>query len=59
MTSKQVAALTGVTPPTVRSWVHRGLGPPYYRIVRSVRYKRPEVEAWMERHHHTGTKKAS
>lgn len=52
LTSKEVAALAGVTPATVRSWVHRGYGPPYFRVVRSIRYKRAEVEAWLEAGRH-------
>jgi excisionase family DNA binding protein len=48
MTSKEVAALVGVTAPTVRSWKHRGSGPPCYVVVGAVRYRRSEVEAWLE-----------
>jgi excisionase family DNA binding protein len=48
ITGKDVAVMAGVTHATVRSWIHRGYGPPYYRIVRSVRYKRAEVQAWLD-----------
>jgi len=48
MTSKDVAVLLGVTPATVRSWKHRGMGPPCYKTVGAVRYRRVDVEAWLE-----------
>lgn len=52
LNSYDVADMAGVTPATVRSWVHRGMGPPYYRIVRSVRYRRSEVVEWLESSRH-------
>lgn len=52
ITAKEVAAMTGMTVPAVRAWVHRGYGPPFYKFERSVRYKRSEVEAWVNAGRH-------
>jgi excisionase family DNA binding protein len=41
-----VARLVGVSVHTVRSWRHRGLGPPFYRVGGAVRYRRAEVLQW-------------
>jgi excisionase family DNA binding protein len=52
MTSKEVAAFLGVTAPTVRSWKHRGKGPPCYEVGGAVRYNRADVVAWLEAQRH-------
>lgn len=46
MTASEVADLFGVSIWTVRSWARRKQGPPFYRIVGSIRYDRAEVLAW-------------
>jgi predicted DNA-binding transcriptional regulator AlpA len=35
---------------TLRNWRHKGYGPPYYKIGRSVRYDKAELIAWLEQH---------
>lgn len=34
---------------TVYAWRHRGLGPRGYKIGKHVRFRRADVEAWLER----------
>ena len=34
--------------PTLRSWRHRGAGPPYVKLERLVVYDLGDVEAWIE-----------
>ena len=34
-------------PETLATWRHRGIGPPYTKIGRSVWYRRADVEAWL------------
>lgn len=43
-----VAALTGVSVSAVRSWVARRQGPPHYRIMGHVRFRRSDVNGWIE-----------
>ncbi len=45
-----VAEMLGVSVSAVRSWVARRKGPPHYRIMGNVRFKRSEVETWIEEH---------
>jgi predicted DNA-binding transcriptional regulator AlpA len=35
---------------TFRNWRHKGIGPPYVKIGRSVRYDKAELIAWLESH---------
>ena len=48
MTLPDLSAMLGVPVGTLYGWRHRGDGPPGYRIGRHVRYRRSEVEAWIE-----------
>ena len=48
MTLADLAEFLGVPVGTLYGWRHRGEGPPGYRIGRHVRYRRGEVEAWIE-----------
>lgn len=41
-------ALTGVPARTWGQWRYLGNGPRYYRIGRHVRYRRCDVETWLE-----------
>jgi excisionase family DNA binding protein len=48
MTMAEVSELLGIPVSTLYGWRHRGEGPAGYRIGRRVRYRRAEVEAWIE-----------
>lgn len=50
MSLAEVADHLGVPIKTLYTWRSRGQGPPGYRIGRHVRYRRADVEAWLERH---------
>ncbi|MCW5804387.1 MAG: helix-turn-helix domain-containing protein [Deltaproteobacteria bacterium] len=47
MTSRQVAERLGLARVTVEMWRVRGKGPRYFKLGRSVRYARADVEAWV------------
>ena len=40
----------GVPAATVYGWNHKGTGPRFYRVGRHVRYRRADIEAWLEQH---------
>jgi excisionase family DNA binding protein len=48
MTMAEVSDLLRIPVSTLYGWRHRGEGPAGYRIGRHVRYRRAEVEAWIE-----------
>ncbi|MCR9096296.1 MAG: helix-turn-helix domain-containing protein [bacterium] len=49
LTTGEVATLLKVHQVSLKQWRgRRGTGPPYVRIGRSIRYRRRDVEAWME-----------
>jgi excisionase family DNA binding protein len=48
MTLVELADMLAVPLGTLYQWRHRGEGPPGYRIGRHVRYRRGDVEAWLE-----------
>jgi excisionase family DNA binding protein len=48
LTINEVADLLGVPVATIYRWRHVGDGPPGYRIGRHVRFRRVDVEAWIE-----------
>jgi predicted DNA-binding transcriptional regulator AlpA len=48
LTPKQVAQLTGFSVKTLERYRHRGLGPPYVKVNRSIRYLVSDVREWME-----------
>lgn len=43
----QVAELLGLPVRTLQSWRLRGGGPEFYKIGRSVRYKRSDLDEWL------------
>lgn len=49
VTIEGLADELGVPVRTVYAWRHRGLGPRGYKIGKHVRFRRPDVEAWLER----------
>lgn len=48
LSTHDVADLLAVSPATVRYWRHRGTGPRGVNLGRQVRYRRVDVEAWVE-----------
>jgi predicted DNA-binding transcriptional regulator AlpA len=48
MTEDEVAARFGVKVRTLHRWRSNGSGPPYYKIVGSVRYDKAAVEQWLK-----------
>jgi excisionase family DNA binding protein len=44
LTEREVAELLGLSVATLRAWRHRGKGPRFLRLGRSVRYLRCDVE---------------
>ena len=45
---QEVADYLGVPIRTVYAWRHRGTGPRGFRVGRHVRYRREDVDAWLE-----------
>ncbi|MGY1705522.1 helix-turn-helix transcriptional regulator [Geodermatophilus sp. SYSU D00697] len=48
MTVQDVAAYLGVPVATVYQWNSRGQGPRRYRLGKHVRYRRADVDAWID-----------
>jgi excisionase family DNA binding protein len=43
-----VASLLGVPPATLYAWRYRGLGPRGLRVGRHLRYRRSDLDAWIQ-----------
>jgi excisionase family DNA binding protein len=48
LTVEEVAELLRVPVATLHQWRHKGTGPRSYRVGRYVRYRRDDLEAWLE-----------
>jgi excisionase family DNA binding protein len=48
LTEAELAKLLKVSVRTVRAWREKGTGPPALRLGRGVRYRRRDVDAWLE-----------
>ena len=48
LTIDDLCELLTVSPKTVHSWRHRGVGPASFKAGKHVRYKRSDVDVWME-----------
>ena len=48
LTRREAAELLGVLPATLAVWSHYKRGPVYHKVGRSVRYKRSDVESFIE-----------
>lgn len=44
----EAAEEIAIQPQTLSAWRCRGFGPPFLKIGRSVRYRRSDLESWME-----------
>lgn len=49
MTAEEVAEFLRVPVPTLYQWNHKGTGPRVSRVGRWLRYRRRDVEAWLDR----------
>lgn len=48
LTTEELAAYLKVPVPTIRMWRHNGTGPKGVRLGRHVRYRRTDVDRWIE-----------
>lgn len=50
MDTDDVCRITGHERNTIEGWRTRGVGPVYYKFGHLVRYKRSDIDAWIEKH---------
>jgi excisionase family DNA binding protein len=48
LSPSELAGYLGVPVKTIYQWHHRGSGPRYLKVGRHVRYRRSDVELWLE-----------
>lgn len=48
VTVKEVAATLGVSQSLLRDWRDEGIGPPWFRLERMIRYDKRELMEWLE-----------
>lgn len=48
LSTRQASAFLGVTEDMMNSWRHRKIGPPYYRMGRTIRYCEADLRAFIE-----------
>jgi len=46
--TRTTAAYIGVPEATLRQWRYRGFGPDYVKVGQHVRYRRADLERWMD-----------
>lgn len=49
LTDVDVSDMTGFSITTLQQWRHRKMGPPYLKLGGAVRYRREDIELWLER----------
>lgn len=49
MTPQDVATFLAMPEATLQTWRARGTGPRVFRVGKHVRYRRSDVEAWLEK----------
>lgn len=54
-TVAELAALLRVPEATIRYWTHRGTGPASFKIGRHVRYRRDDINEWLDRQRRGGS----
>ncbi len=52
LTEAEAAARLGLKVGTLRAWRHRGVGPPFVRLGRAVRYLSIDIERFLEASRH-------
>lgn len=55
----EVAELLGVPVATLRWWLHIGTAPDHFKLGRHVKFRRSEVERWLETRRKTGSNSAA
>lgn len=50
LTPGQLAELLGTTVRALRNWRYRGHGPAHLKAGATIRYRRRDVEAWIDAH---------
>lgn len=48
MDTKEVSATTGISEATFKWWRQAGVGPTWFKIGHSVKYRRADVETWID-----------
>lgn len=48
LTTQELADYLGIPVRTIYAWNYQGDGPPRYKVGRHVRYRRTDVEEWLE-----------
>lgn len=48
LSGEEVAAYLGVPRPTLHQWRYRGEGPRSIKVGRHVRYRKADIEAWLD-----------
>jgi len=48
LSPRQLAAYSNVSVATVYDWRHRRSGPPGFRVGKHVRYRRSDVDSWID-----------
>lgn len=48
LSTADVAEIVGASESTLRHWRHVGVGPTGFKIGRRVRYRRRDVDSWLE-----------
>ena len=48
LNTEELAAFLGIKPQTINIWRMKHKGPSYIKIGRNVRYKRQDIESWIE-----------
>jgi excisionase family DNA binding protein len=54
LTPTELATESGIPPRTLSQWRYIGTGPAYLKLGRHVRYRREDVDAWLESQRHGG-----
>jgi excisionase family DNA binding protein len=49
MTTEELARYLGVPIATLYQWKHKGTGPPPLRVGKHLRYRRDDVDGWLDR----------
>jgi len=48
LTENQAAQTLALSPKTLQSWRWRRIGPPYLKISVAIRYRRRDLETWLD-----------
>jgi predicted site-specific integrase-resolvase len=54
ISSKEAAAVLGISPGTLENWRTRGYGPPYVKYSNLVKYELGAIYEWIENRRKTG-----